>query len=1008
MSQRSAIVLSQLRSASLYPNINAPVFYINGSYKHGGHISSSDVFTITGAPGTVYYTTDGSDPRMPVTSQGGTTIKLVAENAAKRVLVPTGAISDNWRGGGYFNDSGWTYVSGNPGGVGYERSSGYESYISIDLGDQMYNTQNTCYIRIPFTVDAGQLVGLESMTLRMRYDDGFVAYINGTLVARGNFAGAPAWNSGADTTHSDSVAVVFEDILIPEYLGALRAGDNVLAVHGMNNAGNQSDFLISMELTVGKGGTSSGGGVSPTAVRYDGPLTFAKSTHIKARALSASAWSALNEATYAVGPVAESLRITEIMYHPQETGDPNDPNEEFIELKNIGTETINLNLVKFTNGVDFTFPNVQLAAGEYLVVVKSLAAFTAAHPGFSGVIAGQYAGSLDNEGERIELVDAAGQTILNFRYGDGWRSLTDGQGFSLTIIDPSGAAPSMPEDGLIAHWKFDEGSGTTATDSAGTNNGTIRGGAAWTTGRVGGALRFDGGNDYVSFAPVSALAGNSVTVSCWVRLSGLTGVWNPILTQSNAGGDGYYLYIYEDKPMFALIGGGGAVQAVGSENILWNEWYQLAGTNDGSSLRIYVDAGLKGSASSVGRTGVSSNTYVASASGAYYSGLVDDVRIYNRALSKYEFGGSSDPLERWSRKDSWRGSAYVGGSPGRDDSGIIPNPGAIVINELLAHSHAVAPDWIELYNTTDEDIDVGGWYLSDTEIKPKKYKLADGTKIGAYDYLVLYEDVNFGEASTDPGRLTGFGFSENGDNVYLRSAEGGILTGYREAESFGASYTGVSFGRYFKRSTGSYNFVPMDYNTPGWANAYPEVGPIVINEIMYNPDWPVGGNYTNDRYEYIELRNITAEPVTLYRFDKALPWKFTEGIEFVFPVWPSAVTIPAGDHIVVVRDPNVFTWRYPAVPAGKIFGPYTGQLANEGEQVELSMPGDIDEFGRRHYIRIDRVGYSDGSHPEDEPGGVDLWPTEADGGGKSLARKVASLYGNDPNNWIPAIPSPGQ
>ena len=122
--------------------------------------------------------------------------------------------------------------------------------------------------------------------------------------------------------------------------------------------------------------------------------------------------------------------------------------------------------------------------------------------------------------------------------------------------------------------------------------------------------------------------------------------------------------------------------------------------------------------------------------------------------------------------------------------------------------------------------------------------------------------------------------------------------------------------------------------------------------------------------------------------------------------WPSAVTIPAGEYIVVVRDPNVFTWRYPAVPAGKIFGPYAGQLANEGEQVELSMPGDIDKFGRRHYIRIDRVGYSDGSHPENEPGGIDLWPVEADGGGKSLARKAASLYGNDPNNWQASIPTP--
>ncbi|MBL7153270.1 MAG: hypothetical protein ISS79_06105, partial [Phycisphaerae bacterium] len=75
--------------------------------------------------------------------------------------------------------------------------------------------------------------------------------------------------------------------------------------------------------------------------------------------------------------------------------------------------------------------------------------------------------------------------------------------------------------------------------------------------------------------------------------------------------------------------------------------------------------------------------------------------------------------------------------------------------------------------------------------------------------------------------------------------------------------------------------------------------------------------------------------------------------------------------------------------------------------LELSMPGDIDKYGRRHYIRIDRVTYSDGSHHDDVPGGVDLWPTEADAGGKSLTRTAPALYGNDPNNWAAAAPTPG-
>jgi len=805
---RTNTVLQQMRDAGLLPDVDAPRFYVNGEHQHGGYISSSDSISMTAEKGTIYYTTDGTDPRIPKTS-GMITTTLVARNASKRLLVPDGPLSESWRGGAAFDDTGWYLVSGSPGGVGYDEGSDYDPFISYDVeslmnGDVNPSANPSALLRIQFNVDADDLARFSAMKLKVQYDDGFVAYINGQEVARANFTtytGEPEWNSHASAIHEDAQAVVFEEIDISDHIDALRAGQNILAIQGMNISTTSSDFLINAELVAGQG---TGGGVHPAAIAYTGPFTLGKSTHIKARAKSGATWSALNEATFAVGPVAEGLRITEIMYHPQETGNPDDPNEEFIELTNVGPETINLNLVRFTNGLDLTFGDVDLVPGGYVVVVKDVSAFAAAHPEFSGVIAAQYNGSLNNAGERIELVDALGQTIHDFRYRDGWRSITDGGGFSLTIIDPTSPDPNS-----------------------------------------------------------------------------------------------------------------------------------------------------------------------------------------------------------WGEKDAWRASVYAGGSPGTDDSGIIPNPGAIVINEVLAHSHAAAPDWIELYNTTDSEIDIGGWYLSDSELDLKKYRFAEPTRIQPYAYLVVYEDANFGEAAADPGRITGFALNENGDEVYLSSAEGGVLTGYREVEEFGASATGISFGRYFKSSTGNYNFVPMREPTPRGPNAYPQVGPIVISEIMYNPDWPAGGVYVNDSYEYIELRNIGSEPVALYRYDKGSPWKFTSGVEFVFPDQPDEVIIPAGESIVVVRDPDAFMWRYPFVPAEKVYGPYTGRLANDGERLELSMPGDIDEFGHRYYIRVDRVVYSDGSHPEGCPGGVDLWPEQADGGGKSLTRIVPELYGNDPNNWTAATPSPG-
>jgi hypothetical protein len=156
---------------------------------------------------------------------------------------------------------------------------------------------------------------------------------------------------------------------------------------------------------------------------------------IKARTLSGTTWSALNEATFAVGPVAESLRISEIMYHPD------DPNTEYIELINIGGETIDLGLVAFTNGVSFTFPSMDLAPAGYVLLVQDIDAFETRY-GAGLPIAGRFVGRLDNAGERIELEDAAGQTIHNFRFRDGWYDITDGQGLSLTVVDPGAVDPN--------------------------------------------------------------------------------------------------------------------------------------------------------------------------------------------------------------------------------------------------------------------------------------------------------------------------------------------------------------------------------------------------------------------------------------------------------------------------------------------------------------------------------------------------------------------------------------
>ncbi len=174
---------------------------------------------------------------------------VISENAEKRVLVPTGPVDDNWKKSELFDDSDWLVCSGEPGGVGYDRNPDYEHLISLDLEELMYNSYTTFYIRIPFIIE-DEPSTIESMMLKVRYDDGFIAYINGTEVARRNFTGIPAWDSHADEDHEANGENFDDEIVITDYIDQLKTGDNILAIHGLNDEATSSDLLTSAELDI--------------------------------------------------------------------------------------------------------------------------------------------------------------------------------------------------------------------------------------------------------------------------------------------------------------------------------------------------------------------------------------------------------------------------------------------------------------------------------------------------------------------------------------------------------------------------------------------------------------------------------------------------------------------------------------------------------------------------------------------------------------------------------------
>jgi hypothetical protein len=181
---------------------------------------------------------------------------VIASNALCRWLVPTSTTpATAWRGLA-FVDTAWAQTTM---GVGYDTNTTNTNYIP-EIGPNG-NTQllmsgtgknPTCYVRVPFTVaDPGSLVSLK---IRIKYDDGFIAYLNGQPLQSGGVAlsrnapASPVWNSAGTADHSDAASIVFETFDVSSSLGGLLTGQNVLAFQALNKSNTSSDFLFKIEL----------------------------------------------------------------------------------------------------------------------------------------------------------------------------------------------------------------------------------------------------------------------------------------------------------------------------------------------------------------------------------------------------------------------------------------------------------------------------------------------------------------------------------------------------------------------------------------------------------------------------------------------------------------------------------------------------------------------------------------------------------------------------------------
>jgi hypothetical protein len=418
-------ILNELRAEGLYPAIDAPLMLLRE-----GHVSPESLLEYSVPKGIIFYTMDGTDP---LSAASQTQTILINDGHVASALVPTDdSLGRSWMDRGFVEGDSWKRGRT---GVGYElMPSDYKGFIGLDVSE-MRNRNSSVYVRVPFSVDTLPSIHTRiSMELQMRYDDGFVAYLNGTRIWQSNQMGAvPRWNASALISRADAEASQFESFDVSRYMHLLEEGNNLLAIHGLNASMNSSDLLITPKLVLTHTGEIRAQG---PVQRYDAPIRLTESVQMNARTYDQGVWSALSQAEYTLElpAAAGNLVISELMYHPAGTEDL-----EFIELLNISPRNISLEGVRFTDGIDFSFQgDWTLAPGGCVLLVRSMKAFEPLAPNVALTGVFQNNTGLSNGGETITMVDQDGSTIVSFQYDDQgpWSGQADGKGHSLVLKDP--------------------------------------------------------------------------------------------------------------------------------------------------------------------------------------------------------------------------------------------------------------------------------------------------------------------------------------------------------------------------------------------------------------------------------------------------------------------------------------------------------------------------------------------------------------------------------------------
>ncbi len=509
--------------------------------------------------------------------------------------------------------------------------------------------------------------------------------------------------------------------------------------------------------------------------------------------------------------------INELMYAPPDA----DELREYIELYNAGYGPVDLSRWRFSDGVDFTFPEgTALDEGEYLVVCGN-ADYVRSTYGINNAI-GNFTGRLDDAGERIRLANSMGMLMDELRYDDRnpWPAAANGRGYSLELRRPSldnevspswfsslelGGTPGKengvffdPRDEITTLikpgdlWRFFRGYTAPSDPADAWQELDFPEVSSWEEGPTGIGARDDDDatvlDDMIdNYVSVYARREFTVDDASQVRNVKLTIDYD----------DGFVAYLNGDEIMRRGLGEPGTP-------VFYNTFAASheAGTPESFDL---------GSLSGLLRTGLN----------------VLAIEVHNESYSNGDLS-LIPTLEV--------------------DSSFSP---VVVINEFEC-----AEGWVELHNPSADSAEIGGYFLTDDPADLRKFRIPEGTTIEG-NGLVEFDKV-----------FLGFAMPADGGSLILLSPDGHSVI---DSFSYGQQHSGMSYGRY---PDGSDHRYFLQEPTRGQPNRVTFRNDVVINEIMYHP--PAG----HSEEEYLELYNQGEEEVQLggWELTGAIRFAFPPGL----------------------------------------------------------------------------------------------------------------------------------